>query len=1442
MDPQTRIFHECALEALEHAGYDAFTYQKLIGLYAGAAPGFNWQAMAELSGKNNIMGWFASRNFNDKDFLGTLIAHKLNLKGPALTLDTACSTSMVAIHLACQGLLSGDCDMALAGAVTVQALKKEGYLYREGMIHSPDGHCRAFDANAGGSIFGNGAGIVVLKRLDDAAADRDTIHAVIKGSFINNDGIRKAAYTAPSVKGQAEVIRTAYKMAEVNPETIGYVETHGTGTSLGDPVEIEGLKSAFNTRKKQSCRIGSVKSNVGHLQNASGVTGFIKTVLILKHQLIPPSLFFKKPNPQIDFENSPFIVNSELTEWKPGQHPRRAGVSSFGIGGTNAHVVLEEAPLPIEEAPGQGRGVPGGAPINVSPPKKSKEYQLILLSAKTETALGRMTQNLENHFRKNPGINTADAAYTLQVGRRVHSHRRMLVCKDREEAKELLASPGSRKVKTLYSGEDRRPIVFMFAGLGYQYVNMGRELYEKEPLFRKEMDRCFALLNGLLDYNIKGILYPDDSGRGGSPCPPKDCVGPPGQGDHRGSPLQSDRIHQTEIAQPLLFAFEYALAKLLMHWGIKPHAMIGYSFGEYTAACTAGVLSPEDALKLVTARGKLVRNVPRGVMLSVPLPREELAPILAAKHDLSIAIDNGPSCIVSGSPGAVHAFEQQIKERKLMCMPVPSSHALHSHMMEPVLKEFTEIVGTLKLNKPKIPYISNVTGDWLKDHEAINPGYWASHLRKTVRFAAGIKELLKGPNSIFVEIGPGRDISALVQRHIETSGNDRHQAINLIRHSQQDISDVYFLLERLGRLWLYGQPIDWAGFYSREKRCRIPLPTYSFEGQKYWIDKTDLKMEAVISPQKTQLRRKPDIADWFYISSWKRSKPFSKKTWEISGRFNWLIFMDEGGIGKQLLEHLGKKHQDVIAVNIGTRFEKVNDRIYTINPQEDNSYILLLQRLCDAGRIPDRVVHLWSLTTDINEELVGPAIEKALNLGFYSLLHLAKAVGEQHLNNDIQIVVVSNQMQEVTGKDGVCPIKASILGPTRVIPAEYPNISCRSIDVILPGPLEKEKLVNRLLKEFSTNTRSQIIAYRDQHRWVQAFEPVRLEQSNHDTSRLKPGGVYLITGGLGGIGFALAQYLAKKVKAKLVLTGRTPLPPREEWEHWLKTKGENEQVSRKIRKIQDLEKLATKVLVFNADVENPEQMQAVITRTKESIGPINGVIHAAGVADGAMIQLRTRETSQQVFSTKIKGTLVLDSLLKGTALDFFVFCSSIASLLSQIGQVGYCAANCFLDAYAQRKFFREGTFTVSVNWDRWQNIGIAAIVEKQHKQLTGEELTGGVTPGEGQDALERILAEPLPQVIVSPKDLEMYIEQLNRFNASSLMKTLTGVSGPDRLYQRPYLDSEYVAPADETQQTIANIWQNLFGFQPIGIHDDFFRDGWRFFKSHGGIVQNSSKD
>jgi len=800
MDPQLRILQQCSWRALEDAGYNPDTYDGLIGFYGGANTHYYWLALI-MDRVKNPSETFGAASLNDGYSISTQVSYRLNLKGPALTLQTACSTSLVAIHTACQALLSGECHMALAGGVSVKLPNKIGYTYQEGMVLSPDGHCRTFDAKAAGCFEGNGVGMVVLKPLENALENRDHIYALVKGTAINNDGNRRVGFSAPSVLGQADVIRTALKAAEVEPESISYVEAHGTGTTLGDPVEIRALVRAFNTKEKQFCRSGSVKINIGHLDAAAGEAGFIKTILALHHRLIPPSLHFETPNPEVDFKDSPFIVNTKLTGWKNNGHPLRAGVSSFGIGGTNAHVVLEEAPV--------GQWVSGS--VDQCHP------QLLLISAGTEAALDRNTHNLVEYLKKNPDINFADAAYTLQVGRKPFEHRRTLVCRDVAEAVKILSAGNSKKVHTHRVQGENPPVVFMFSGLGSQYVNMGCDLYQDEPVFRETMDRCFEIVKPLLGYDLKNFLYPVEYSSRGSPNSdaPATC--------NAGSHLS-------------LFIFEYALAKLLMQWGIAPHAMIGYSFGEYTAACAAGVFTLEEVLQLIIHRGQLIDKSPEGAMSSVPLSREELLPLLPKTGEISLAIDNGTSCIVAGPKEFVEAFEKKLKQEKYLCMRLNTSQAIHSPLMNPILTEFAERAKEISLKEPQIPYISNLTGKWISPGEATDPAYWARHLAGTVRFNEGILELVKEPQAIFLELGPGRDLSALIQRSL----GENHQVINLVRPQQKEIADTAYLLDRFGLLWLYGKAIDWQRFHHSKgegkQRCRVPLPTYSFEPQRFVLE------------------------------------------------------------------------------------------------------------------------------------------------------------------------------------------------------------------------------------------------------------------------------------------------------------------------------------------------------------------------------------------------------------------------------------------------------------------------------------------------------------------------------------------------------------------------------------------------------------------------------
>jgi len=1290
LDPQVRIFHKLCWQALENAGYDCESYNGLIGLYAGASANFTWETISYSSNRQGALDGFSAFLLADKDFLSTRTAYKLNLKGPVVAVQSACSTSLLAIHQACRSLLMGECDMVLAGGITIKIPQKIGYIHKKEMILSPDGHCRAFDAEAEGTIGGSGVGIVVLKRLNRAIAEGDYIYALIKGSGMNNDGKRKVGFTAPSVEGQAEVIRAAYQMAEVDPVSVGYIETHGTGTPLGDPVEIEALKMAFETNKKKFCAIGSVKTNVGHLDNAAGVVSFIKTVLVLKNKQIPPSLFFKTPNPKIDFENSPFYVNRWLKEWKNDMLPLRAGVSSFGIGGTNVHVVLEE--WPIAQNPEHKAPAPGVHP-----------YHLILLSAKTESALERMRKNLGNHFKKNPDINLTDTAYTLQVGRRVFKHRSMSVCSTVDEVLEPLLTHDSQNLHSYMTEEKNRPVVFMFPGQGSQYINMGLDLYRKEPVFREEMDRCLKILNFQLGYDLKEILYPSISVNeedGGTDSPAIRSSQPE---------ISSDKIDQTEVTQPIIFAFEYALSKLLIKWGIKPYAMVGHSIGEYTAACLAGVFSLEDALKIVVLRSRLMQKVPPGEMLSVSLSGDELKPLL--REDVALAAVNAPFiCVVSGPHDAIRAFEIVLKEKDCKTRPLHTSHAFHSIMMDPILSEFEEIIRGINFNKPKIPYISNITGKWITVEDAVDPCYWSNHLRKTVQFARGLEELLKEPHSIFVEVGPGTTLSTFVRQYLDT--HPGHPVVNILRHPKENISDIKYLLGKLGQLWLYGKAINWVEFNGKEKRTRVPLPTYSFDRHHYPIDINSFKPGSREVSKESLNRKEPDMVNWFYTPLWEKSILACKKPMKMEQSYNWLVFIhDDGSLEAMLVKRLEEEGQNISIVKMGTGFQKTGEYRFAINPQYKEDYESLFSELQRLNRIPDKIFHLWGVSNSNRQNSLLKNIDREQDLGFYSLIRLAQAVGQLGINNEIQLKVVTNNMQEVLGNDGKYPGKSTVLGAVKVISLEYPNINCSSIDIDLftiePGHRSEARVIELLFRECAADSLDRVIALRGNYRWVQIFKPFPLEYPEDGEQRLKEKGVYLITGGLGGIGFKLAENLAKRFKARLILTGRSSFPTREQWNEWLSKHKDENMVAHKIQRIREWEKEGAEVLVICADATNLEQMQEAVAQAEKSFGPVNGVIHSAGVPDGALIQRRTLEISAGVLEAKIKGTLILDYIFKDTGLDFMVLCSSLSSIITPLGQVAYGAANIFLDAFAWYKTINSDIFTVSINWDTWQEVGMA---------------------------------------------------------------------------------------------------------------------------------------
>jgi acyl transferase domain-containing protein len=800
IDPQHRLFLECAWEALESAGHAPESYSGLIGVYAGLAMNTYLlhnlcvdRAFAANFSANYQVGGYQTMLGNDKDFLPTRVSYKLNLRGPSMTIQSACSTSLVAICQACTSLLTYQCDMALAGGVSITFPQKRNYSYQEGGLASADGTCRTFDADACGTVFGHGVAVVLLKRMEDALADDDAILGVIKGFAVNNDGSDKIGYAAPSVNAQAEVVAMAQAAAMIHPETISYVEAHGTATPLGDPIEVAALTEAFRrggASRDQYCAIGTAKTNIGHLDVASGATGLIKTVLQLQHEFIPPLLHFKKANPQIEFLNSPFFPVSAPMEWKRGEAPRRAGVSALGIGGTNAHVVVEEAPV-CSSGP-------------------SRKTQLLLLSAKTPTALNAMSNRLADFLVSAPETSLADVSFTLHRGRQRFRYRQALFAENTAEAAERLRTADLKAAFTGQAPVHPPSVVFLFPGQGAQCVNMGRELYDTESVFRETVDRCAEVLQGHLQLDIRSVLYPEEGAKAEA----------------------EQQIHETRVTQPAIFTVEYALARLWISWGIKPSLLIGHSVGEYVASVLAEVFSLEDALRVLAGRAKLMQGLPSGSMLSVRRKAADLEALLP--EDVAVAAINSPFLTtLSGPTPTLRDLQGKFEASEVVCRLLPTSHAFHSSMMDPIGESFRELAGSIGQQKPTIPWISSFTGEWMNEREAPDGSYWAGQLRHTVRFGDAVETAIKGGATTFLEVGPGQALTQLVRQ--QPSNSNALTAIASLGPYNGDVTDLESLLSSLGRLWLLGIEPDWSGFYSSEKRRRVTLPTYPFERKSYWI-------------------------------------------------------------------------------------------------------------------------------------------------------------------------------------------------------------------------------------------------------------------------------------------------------------------------------------------------------------------------------------------------------------------------------------------------------------------------------------------------------------------------------------------------------------------------------------------------------------------------------
>ncbi|HEX6041746.1 polyketide synthase [Longimicrobium sp.] len=1354
MEPAHRLFLEVCWEAMENAGVDPARASGNVGVFAGAGTPYytqeNVRGNAELAA---ALGEFQLGVGSGKDFFATRAAYKLDLRGPAVSVQTGCSSSLVAVHMAAQSLLHGECDLALAGGANVVVPNESGYLYAPGGISSPDGHCRAFDVDAAGTLGGNGVGAVLLKRLADALRDGDRIRAVVKGSAVNNDGALKVAFTAPSVQGQAAVIREALEMADVDPSTIRFVEGHGSGTDLGDPIEIAALTQAYRgwTDRRQYAAVGSVKTNVGHLDAAAGIAGFIKTVLAVEAGEVPPTVHFRRPNPKIDFASSPFYVSAEREAWG-GEGPRRAAVSSFGIGGTNAHVVIEQAPEPRPSAP-------------------RRQTQLLVLSARSPSALDAATERLAVHVAAHPDQSLADVAHTLQAGRREFPFRRAVVVRPGEDAAALLSAKHPERVWTAAVEDGHRSVAFLFPGVGDQYPQMARGLYETEPAFRAEVDRCAELLRPRIGVDIREVIFPGDA--------PAET--PAGAGVDLRAMLRKDdaadphaaRLNRTELAQPAVFVIEYALAKLWMSWGIVPQAVIGHSLGEYAAACIAGIFSLDDALALVAERARLIGALPGGAMLAVPLGADEAAKFLV--ESTAIATVNAPAlCVVAGPADAVEAVRQRLADAGHVARPLAATHAFHSPMMDPAVGEIGALVGRMRLNPPRIPMASNVTGTWITADEATDARYWARHTRETVRFDRGIAEALRAPGRVLVEVGPGQTLSTFVRQRGDTGDVP---VIPSIRYPYDRTPDAAFLLGALGRLWLAGVTPDWAGFHAGERLNRVPLPTYPWERQRYWVD----------APRHGEVQsiarggRRADPADWLYVPTWRRTAAPRP----AFGDDRVLVFADDSPLSAGVLDGLRAHGRSTVVVRAGEAFAAEGGG-FTVRPASRDDHRKLVDALAEADGVPTTIVHLWS-------------VAEAPARGTVGVLVLADALGRDRVAADL--VLVTAGAAEVDGSESVDVAKSALLGAASVLRAETPTLEPRVVDVALPASDAEARALGARIAAEALAGRDRDVALRGRHRWARGFESVRPAPTAAPVVR--EGGVYLFIGGLRGRNEQLAENAVRRFGARIALLDPT-LPHPGGWDIVVKARLPEDPVRRQIERIRALEAAGAQVLTLQLQPSEADQMEDALRQVQAHFGALHGVVYAPlahqEMERGGIGEVRVAPWERRLMHLlgELNG---VRGALADRVLDFVVVESSLTPELGGVALIDVAALHAIVDAFASTTAGDAQPWTAAA-WDRWYG--------------EGEPREGyGMDEDEALAAFEHLLSlAGEPVVLLSTGDVE--------HRATTRADSPAAAIGS---YARPELATEYLAPTTDIEEVVAQMWEELLGISPIGIHDDFFALG-----------------
>jgi acyl transferase domain-containing protein/surfactin synthase thioesterase subunit/acyl carrier protein len=1275
-DPQHRLFLEVAWEAFEDAGYHPEACPGVVGVVAGGG-GVVSSYLVAYPGHPALSGDTATLPHigNDKDFLATRVSYKLNLTGPSLTVQTACSTSLVAVHLAGQSLRVGECDMVLAGVSSVRIPQLRGYLAERGQVHSRDGHCRAFDAAGQGAIFGSGVAAVLLRRLDDAVAAGDHIYAVIKSTAVTNDGGHKVSYTAPSVMGQARAMVEALTLADVAPDTVSYVECHAAGTNVGDPLEIQALTRAFRTGTARTgfCAVGSVKTNIGHPEQAAGLAGLIKTALALKHARIPPSLHFTTPNPDIDFANSPFFVNTALREWAANGHLRRAAVNSLGIGGTNAFAVLEEAPAPPP------RPVAAERPVHV-----------LTLSAKTAAALVEQAARFRTALREQPDLRAADVCFTSNVSRSQFPYRLAVTGGSPSELaaklERVVAGPRAQG-----RGADKK-IAFLFTGQGAQYHGMAADLYRTHPTFREALDRCAEAFRSRLERPLLAVLF--EAG-------------------------ESAALDQTAYTQPVLFALEYALARLWQSWGVSPAAVLGHSLGEIAAACVAGAVEFDEAVEFIVTRGRLMQELPAGgAMVAVFAAEEGVRRALVDRPAVVVAAVNGPeNTVISGPRDDVQTVVDTLRTQGVECKPLALANGFHSPLVEPMCDALEAAASRVSWKTPHVPLVSNFTGQVMAERP--DARYWRQHARHAVRFADGVRTLRALGCEIFLEIGPGSTLLGMASQVL--AGVSCAWLPSLSRQKP----DWQVLLESLQALYLEGAPITWEEVHRGAGHRRVSLPTYPFQRKRFWVDET--APTAVVTRAVPQPAPEADFHEWLYTVGW-QARPRPSGTDPGARASRWLVFSDAGGVGPALARTLerGGDHCQIVPWTVDCR--RLDDIRTLVNDAVRDQPAL-------AG-----VVYARALDTPPLATMTPDQLEIAHDVSARGALQVARALSEARTAGVFggRLWLVTRNAQRVSETDPPSEaVQAQLWGLGRSLAQESPGLWGGLIDLPAGASQGDAEAVAAELRRADDEDQ---VAFRAGTRFVPRLGRFTRPSANGGLPSFRSDATYLITGGLGTIGLRTAQWLVEHEGVRsLVLTGRRGAADRQG------------------PALEALRRHGARVLVIAADVSLEADVRRVMDALRD-LPPLRGVIHGAGVLDNEIVEHLDWERFAAVTRPKVEGAWLLHRATREHPLDFFVVQSSLLSLTGSAGQSNYTAGNAFLDALVSHRQAL-GLPATAINWTAWDEGGLATTVGARAQEAWRANGWRYIPPDAAVRVFAQLMHPPVDRVAVIIADWPRYLRQ-----------------------------------------------------------------------------------